>query len=136
MKNTYEEKNFSFTRGKQHECLGMNLDHGDEGVFKVSMIPYIDKIHKDFPEAIEKSAPSPHNDYLFKIRTGDEALYLPEEQAVLFHHSVAQLLFLALPFRYLSHFSQQESGTLMRMTGVSSREPCSISREHTHCSCD
>ena len=71
----------------------MNLDYGD--VFQVSMIPYIDKIHKDFPEAIEKSVPSPHNDYLSKIRAVDEAVYLPEEQDILFHHSVAQLLFLA-----------------------------------------
>ena len=95
LKNIYGEKNFAFTRGKQHEYLGMDLDYGEAGVFKVSMVPYIDKVHEDFPEAIEKSAPAPHNDYLFKIRAEDEAVYLPEEQAVLFHHSVAQLLFLA-----------------------------------------
>ena len=73
----------------------MDLDYSEEGVFKVSMIPYIDKIIEDFPELIDKSAPAPHNDYLFKVRDEDEAKYLPEEQAALFHHSVAQLLFLA-----------------------------------------
>ena len=73
----------------------MDLDYSEKGVFKVSMIPYIDKIHEDFPEVISKSAPAPHTDNLFKIRDESEAKYLPEEQAVLFHHSVAQLLFLA-----------------------------------------
>jgi hypothetical protein len=94
LRGIYGDKNFSFTRGKKHEYLGMTFDYGEEGVFQVSMIPYVDKIHEDFPEAIEKSAPSPHTDYLFKIRDEDEAVYLPEAQAVLFHHSVAQLLFL------------------------------------------
>ena len=88
-------KNFSFTRGPKHTYLGMDLDYSEKGVFKVSMIPYIDKIHEDFPELISKSAPAPHTDNLFKIRDESEAKYLPEEQAVLFHHSVAQLLFLA-----------------------------------------
>ena len=95
LKGIYGEKNFSLTRGDKHEYLGMDLDYSEKGVFKVSMIPYIDKIHEDFPEFIDKSAPAPHNDYLFKVRDEDEAKFLPEEQAVLFHHSVAQLLFLA-----------------------------------------
>ena len=66
--NIYGEKNFLVTCGKKHEYLGMDLDYSEEGVFKVSMVPYIDKIHEDFPEAIEKSAPTPHTDYLFKVR--------------------------------------------------------------------
>ena len=83
------EKNFSFTRGKNHEYLGMEFDYSETGAFKVT-----NKIHEDFPEEIEKSAPLPHTDYLFKIRDEDEATFLPEAQAVMFHHSVAQLLFL------------------------------------------
>lgn len=58
------------------------------------MIPYIDSILEDFPEEITKSSPCPHNQNLFRIRDKDETKYLPEEQAVKFHHSVAQLVFL------------------------------------------
>ena len=94
LRDIYGEKNFSYTRGKKHEYLGMDFDYSEEGVFRVSMIPYIDKVHQDFPEVVEKTAPSPYTDYLFKVRDEDEAVYLPESQAILFHHSVAQLLFL------------------------------------------
>ena len=59
------------------------------------MIRYINKIFEDFPEEITGSAPTPHTDNLFKIRDEAEAKFLPEEQAVLFHHTVAQLLFLS-----------------------------------------
>ena len=40
-------------RGTYHEYLGMDLDYSEPGVFKVSMIPYIDKIFKDFPEEVK-----------------------------------------------------------------------------------
>ena len=53
-------------RGKKHDYLGMDIDYSEDGVFKVSMVPYIDKIHEDFPEEITKSAPTPHADHLFK----------------------------------------------------------------------
>jgi hypothetical protein len=60
------------------------------------MIPYIDKILEDFPEEITSGAPTPHTDYLFKIRDKDDPNYkaLPEEQKLAFHHAVAQLLYL------------------------------------------
>ena len=34
-------------------------------------------------------------DHLFSVRDADEAKYLPEEKAVAFHHTTAQLLFLS-----------------------------------------
>ncbi len=40
-------------------------------------------------------APSPAADHLFKIRDPTEARLLPESQAVAYHHTVAQLLFLS-----------------------------------------
>ena len=55
-------------RGKKHEYLGMDLDYSKDGVFKVTMIPYIDSIHEDFPEAITSRAPTPHQDHLFKVK--------------------------------------------------------------------
>lgn len=80
-------------RGKVHEYLGMNLDYRTPGVVRISMIPYVEKIIRNFPEDLGAIAPSPGADHLFKIRDEEEATYLPEEQAILFHHIVAQLLF-------------------------------------------
>ena len=77
----------------------MDLDFSENGVFKCSMIPYIDTIFSDFPEAITTSAPSPHTDNLFKVRDEEEAKYLPEKQADMFYHTVAQLLFLCMQSR-------------------------------------
>jgi hypothetical protein len=48
-------------RGKTFDYLGMYLDYSEKEVFGVSMIPYIDKVHKDFLEEITKSSPCPHN---------------------------------------------------------------------------
>ncbi len=83
------------TCGKKHEFLGMLFDYSEKGVFKCTMIPYIDKIIEDFPEEITGGAPSPHTNHLFRIREEEKAVLLPEEQASAFHHAVAQLLFLS-----------------------------------------
>eukprot|EP00984_Skeletonema_dohrnii_P016801 scaffold7524_cov79-Skeletonema_dohrnii-CCMP3373.AAC.1 len=93
LKNIYGDK-ISMNRGKVHEYLGMTLDFSEPGVFNVTMIPYIGTIITEFPEAITKSAPSPYTDNLFKVRDEADAKFLPEEQAVAFHRTVAQLLFL------------------------------------------
>jgi len=46
----------------------MDMDYSEPGVLGVSMIPYIDSIEKDFPEAITKTSPTPAADYLFNVR--------------------------------------------------------------------
>ena len=38
-------------------------------------------------------------DHLFSVRDADEAKYLPEEKAIAFHHTTAQLLFLSSQVR-------------------------------------
>ena len=81
-------------RGGTGDYLGMNLDFGEAGVFKVDMIDYIKKVIEEFPEEIKGSSPTPHADHLFKIRDKEDARYLPEEQAQQFHRTTAQLLFL------------------------------------------
>jgi hypothetical protein len=93
LKKIYGEK-ISITCGKHFTYLGMQLDYSEPGIFGMSMIPYIDSILEDFPEEIIKSSPCPHNQNLFRIRDQNEAKYLPEDQAMKFHHSVAQLVFL------------------------------------------
>ena len=62
------------------------------------MIKYLVKIIKDFPEKIVKTATTGGGANLYKIRDPDDPnlphdFYLPEEQAVAFHHTLAQLLF-------------------------------------------
>ncbi len=83
----------AITQGKIHEYLGMTLDYSRPGMVRVSMIPYIEKLLKQFPGDLCQPAPSLAADHLFKVRDGEEATFLPEKQAFLFHHVVAQLLF-------------------------------------------
>ena len=59
------------------------------------MIKYLCKILEDFLENITKSSVTPAADYLFKIRDDEEVKKLPEDLAIAFHHTVAQLLFLS-----------------------------------------
>ena len=73
----------------------MEFDFHEKGVFAVSMIPYIDTIIEDFPKEISSSAPTPYTNNLFKVREENDAKYLPDEQALKFHHIAAQLLFLS-----------------------------------------
>ena len=82
-------------RGGKGEYLKMHLDFTEPGVLQVDMSKYIDEIIEDFPEEVNKSSPSPHTDALFKIKEEEDAMILPEEQAVQFHHTTAQVLFLA-----------------------------------------
>ena len=42
----------SVTRGKVHEYLGMDLDYTGKKNVKISMIKYVDKVIKDFPEIV------------------------------------------------------------------------------------
>ena len=44
---------------------------------------------------ITGKAATPAADHLFSVRDADEAKYLPEEKAIAFHHTTAQLLFLS-----------------------------------------
>ena len=63
------------------------------------MIKYLQKIIDDFPEGIRATRATLANENLFKIREEGEQQLLPEEQAQVFHHSTAQLLFLAMRAR-------------------------------------
>ena len=81
--------------GKIHDYLGMDLDYIKDGKVKVCMIKYLIKVIQAFPELIKGSASSPAAKYLFKIQDNNKAVLLPEEQAQVFHHVVAQLLFMS-----------------------------------------
>jgi hypothetical protein len=66
----------------------------EDGVLEVSMFKYPNNVIEDFPEIIRGRAATPAHDKLFEIRD-DDAMKLNEEQALAFHHTVAQLLFMA-----------------------------------------
>ena len=87
------------SRGKVYNFLGMDLDWSRDGVFIVSMIKYLQKVIKDFPEEICATRATQANNNLFKIIEDGKAQLLPEEQAQASHHTTAQLLFLAMRAR-------------------------------------
>ena len=89
------DKPLKATRGPIHDYLGMNINFTPSGSVSFDMIPYITKVITDFPERITGVASSPAVDHLFKIRPPEEARILPESQAIAFHHTTAQLLFLS-----------------------------------------
>ncbi len=59
------------------------------------MIPYLNKVITEFPEKITGVASTSAADHLFQIRPPIEARILPESQAIAYHHTTAQLLFLS-----------------------------------------
>ena len=87
--------NITVHRGGKGEYLGMLLDFTTPGVFQVDMSRYVEEILSDFPESVKKTSPTPHTDELFKVCDEDNGKLLPEEMAVRFHRSTAQLLFLS-----------------------------------------
>ena len=82
-------------RGQVHDYLGMIFDYRQDGVVMINQIEYIKSILKEFPEEITKTRVSPAADYLFTVRDASEVKPLPEEQAVYFHRTVAQVNYVA-----------------------------------------
>ena len=82
-------------RGKVHEYLGMIFDFSPKRKLMVTMMEYIKNIIKDFPEEIVGTKTSPATDHLFTVRDPSLAKVLPEEQAMAFNRTTAQLLFLS-----------------------------------------
>ncbi len=66
-----------------------------DGALEVSMFKYLKGVIDEFPEVITGRAATPAHDKLFEIRDEKEARKLSEEQSLAFHHTVAQLLFMA-----------------------------------------
>jgi hypothetical protein len=73
----------------------MNVNFATPGEATFDMIPYLFKVLDDFPEKITGVSSTPAADHLFKIRDPKGTRLLPKLQAVAFHHTTAQLLFLS-----------------------------------------
>jgi hypothetical protein len=70
------------------------FDFSPKGKVMVTMMD-IKNIIKDFPEEIIGTKTSPAADHLFAVRDPSLAKVLPKEQAMAFHCTTAQLLFLS-----------------------------------------
>ena len=81
--------------GKKHDYLGVDMEFCDDGALEVSMIKYLKNVIEEFPEVIKGQAAMPAHKKLFVIRDKKDARKLSKEQALTFHHTVAQLLFMA-----------------------------------------
>ena len=84
------------SRGKVHEYLGMKRDYSEKGKLKVSMIPYLINLLKEFPEDLGALAATTAPDHLFKVRPEGDSRFLPEDKSHAFHHTVVQLLLLSV----------------------------------------
>ncbi len=85
--------------GHKHDYLGVDMEFNDDGTLEVSMITYMKNVISKFPEVIMGKLATPAADHLFTIRDKKEAKPLDEERALAFHHTVAQLLFMATRVR-------------------------------------
>ncbi len=80
-----------YAYGKKNDYLGVDMEFNKDGTLDVSMIEYLKNVIDDFPEMITGRAATPAGNHLFIIRDEKEAKPLMEEQALAFHHTVAQL---------------------------------------------
>jgi len=80
---------------RKHDYLGVDMEFCEDGALEVSMFKYLKNAIEEFPEIIRGRAATPAHDKLFEIRDEAEAKKLNKEQALAFHHTVAQLLFMA-----------------------------------------
>ncbi len=81
--------------GRKHDYLGVDMEFNKDSTLDVSMFKYLHDIIDGFPEVIRGRSATPVAAHLFEIRDKKEAQALKEEQALAFHHMVAQLLFMA-----------------------------------------
>jgi hypothetical protein len=85
----------SMHTGNKHNYLGVDLEFNDDGTLDVLMVNYLKSVIAEFPEMITGKAATPAADHLFTIRDKKEARALKEERVLVFHHTVAQLLFMS-----------------------------------------
>jgi hypothetical protein len=81
--------------GQKHNYLGVDMECKDDGMLDVSMVAYLENVISEFTEMISGKVATPAGDHLFQIREGKKAKALEEERSLAFHHTIAQLLFMA-----------------------------------------
>jgi hypothetical protein len=82
--------------GRKHDYLAVDLEFCDDGNLRVSMMRYLENVIEEFPELIVGRVAMPTGDRLFDKQDAKEGRQLEEERAIAFHHTMAQLLFMAM----------------------------------------
>jgi hypothetical protein len=72
----------------------MTIEYQEDGVVKVTMIDYINKMLEDLPADMNGEAPTPAANHLFLVNTTNPEK-LGKEMGDMFHRNVAKLLFLS-----------------------------------------
>ena len=81
------------TRGEVHKYLGMTIYYSFPGKLIFPMVEYIGKIIDNITEYMKEESATPDAHHLFYI--AEDATKISQADAVLFHHSVAQLLYIS-----------------------------------------
>jgi hypothetical protein len=81
--------------GMKHDYLGVDVEFNEDGILDTSMILYLKGVIAEFPELITGKAATPATEHLFTVQDEIKVRPLEEERALAFHHTVAQLLFMA-----------------------------------------
>ncbi len=84
----------SMHTGNKQDYLGVDLEFNDDGTLDMSMVNYLKSVIVEFPEMITRKAATAAANHLFTVRDKKEARALKEERALVFRHTVAQLLFM------------------------------------------
>ena len=79
-------------RGKVHKYLRMTVDYSSPGKLIFSMIDYIVKTLDNIPEGVNGLLVPPAAHHLFDI--AEDAIKLSQADGDLFHHFLAQILYL------------------------------------------
>ena len=58
----------TITRGKIHDYLGMTLDFTEDGIVKIDMREYIEKVLGEMPDEMDGTATTPAASHLFQMR--------------------------------------------------------------------
>jgi len=85
----------SMHMGRKHDYLGVDMEFCEDRALEVYMFKYLKNVIEEFSEIIRGRAAMPAHDKLFEIRDEADAKKLNKEHALAFHHTVAQLLFMA-----------------------------------------
>ena len=99
----------TITQGKVHKYLRMTIDYSSPGKVIFLMIDYIGKMIDNIPEEMKGESATPAAHHIFDIVS--DATKLSQADSDLFHHFVAQLLYISdkarrdiqLPVSFLVH---------------------------------
>ena len=90
-------------RGKIQDYLEMDSDYSEIGVVKVLMEKYLQNLLYTFPQELRGTSATLEANHMFQVRGEDEAEFLEEDWADIFHHSVKKFMFMISRYRRYIH---------------------------------